>query len=302
MGKAERNRELTARAKIAAQQAAARRAEARRRSLIAGGGVLLVVVLVVVLIVVKALQPKPATPKAQAARSDATVAREITTVPASTLNAVGAGPTGKDAVTPLTSISGAPLTIGGKPEVLYIGAEYCPFCGAERWAMTVALSRFGSFAGLHFTHSSSTDLYARTPTLTFYQSTYTSKYLTFVPVETETTTYKALQAPTAAEQAIMNKYDPGGYFPFVDVGNKYTITSAQYLPSTLGTVYGPGVASPTALTWAQVASDLQNPDSPVAKQVLGAANHITAAICKITNGQPGSVCSAPAVRAVGRSI
>lgn len=302
MGKAERSRQGSARTKIAAQKAAARRAEARRRGLIAGGGALLVVVLVVGLIVARALQPKPAAPKPQAARSEATVARKITTVPASALNAVGAGPAGKNAVTPLAPISGAPLTSGGKPEVLYIGAEFCPYCGAERWAMTVALSRFGSFAGLRFIHSSSTDVYASTPTLTFYRSTYTSKYLTFVPVETQTATGATLQVPTAAEQALMNKYQPSGSIPFVDVGNKYAILVAQYLPSTLGTVYGPGVPSASALSWAQVARDLQSPGNPVAQQILGAANHITAAICKITNGQPGSVCTAPAVRAVGRSI
>ena len=47
-----------------------------------------------------------------------------------------------------TTITGAPLTSGGKPEMLYIGAEYCPYCAAERWAMIVALSRFGTFSGL----------------------------------------------------------------------------------------------------------------------------------------------------------
>ena len=36
----------------------------------------------------------------------------------------------------------------GKPEVLYVGAEFCPFCGAERWPLIVALSRFGHFTTL----------------------------------------------------------------------------------------------------------------------------------------------------------
>ena len=70
--------------------------------------------------------------------------------------------------------------------VTYIGAEYCPFCAAERWALTVALSRFGTFSGLAGTHSSSTDVYPDTQTLSFYGSHYTSPYLDFQPVE-ETT-------------------------------------------------------------------------------------------------------------------
>ncbi len=38
-----------------------------------------------------------------------------------------------------------------------MGAEYCPFCAAQRWAMVNAFSRFGTFTGLTTTHSSSTD-------------------------------------------------------------------------------------------------------------------------------------------------
>ncbi len=34
----------------------------------------------------------------------------------------------------------------GKPEVLFVGAEFCPFCAAERWPLIVALSRFGHFS------------------------------------------------------------------------------------------------------------------------------------------------------------
>ena len=74
----------------------------------------------------------------------------------------------------------------GKPELLYIGAEYCPFCAAQRWAMVAALSRFGTFSNLSLTHSASADVYPDTPTFSFYQSTYSSKYLTFTSVETNT--------------------------------------------------------------------------------------------------------------------
>ena len=58
------------------------------------------------------------------------------------------------ASTALQSVSyPSPLTKNGLPEVLYVGAEYCPFCAAERWALIVALSKFGSFSKLHYTKS-----------------------------------------------------------------------------------------------------------------------------------------------------
>ena len=315
MGKADRERARNTRERIAAQQAAARKAEARRRALIAGGSVIAVLAVVIGIIIAKAAS-KPAAATAGSSQvsttpvADPAVASEIATIPASAFNAVGAGPTsGNNAVDPLTAIKGKPLTSGGKPEMLYVGAEYCPFCGAERWAMAVALSRFGTFTGLHFIHSHSTDVYSNTATLTFYNSTYTSNYLVFVPVETTTVTATPLQTPTSAQLALMSRYDAppyvpsadSGSFPFVDVGNVYITDGAQYLPSVLGSVYDPD-PSHFGLTWAQIGADLHDPSNPVAQSILGAANHITAAICKLTNGQPGNVCTSPGVQAASSPI
>jgi hypothetical protein len=120
MGKAERNRTQTARARIAGQQAAARRAKQRRRAFLFGGSILVVIIVVVVITVVKAGQ-SPA--KAPPPKSDAAIASELQTIPASTYDAVGAGPSGSNAVSPLRPISAPPLTVGGKPEIFYLGAE-----------------------------------------------------------------------------------------------------------------------------------------------------------------------------------
>ena len=149
MGKAQRNREANARQRIAIAQAAAKRAEARRRMLVAGGSALAVVIIVVGLIVVRTITSNTAKVNTTAS-SNQTVLHQITNVPATVLDKVGAGPSG---VAPLKTISSPSLSLDGKPEVLYIGAEYCPYCAAERWAMVQALSRFGTFSNLHFIHS-----------------------------------------------------------------------------------------------------------------------------------------------------
>ena len=226
------------------------------------------------------------------------VTRQITTVPAATLNAVGKG----SGVSPLTPTTGQPaLTSGGKPQIVYMGAQYCPYCAAERWAMTVALSRFGTFSNLHLIHSSSTDVYPSTPTLSFYQSGYTSKYVQFTPVEMVGLQNNGvtLQKPTAAESALMAKYDAAPYvqatsagsFPFLDIGNQYLAIGSQFLPSSLA-----------KLTWAQVAADIRNPNSSVAQGVDGAANSITAAICKITKNAPAAVCNSASAQAGAGSL
>ncbi|HVB96045.1 MAG TPA: DUF929 family protein [Nitrososphaerales archaeon] len=52
-------------------------------------------------------------------------------------------------------IAAAPLlTVNGKPTVVYLGAISCVFCGENRWAMALALSRFGVFQDLFFGYSS----------------------------------------------------------------------------------------------------------------------------------------------------
>jgi hypothetical protein len=293
MGKAERIRRMNARERIAAQQAAARRAEARRRTFLASGSVLGVIAIVLGLIIWKNASSNSASASSRGTAAEVSqVTRQITTVPAATLNAVGQG----SGVSPLIPTKGQPaLMSGGKPEILFIGAEYCPYCAAERWALTVALSRFGTFSNLHLIHSSSSDVYPNTPTLDFYKSSYTSKYVQFTPVEWFGLVNNGvvLQKLTPAETALMAKYDAKPYtsvadhpYPFVDIGNQYLVISSQYLPSSLAN-----------LTWTQVAADIRNPSSAVAQGVDGTANSLTAAICKITKNAPAAVCNSAAARA-----
>ena len=81
-------------------------------------------------------------------------------------------------------MNGPRLTSGGKPEVLYVGTEYCPYCDAESWPLIVALSRFGEFTGLRTSRSPLFEGIPPTDGWTFYGSSYTGRYLAFAPVET----------------------------------------------------------------------------------------------------------------------
>jgi thiol-disulfide isomerase/thioredoxin len=297
MGKAERNRRQSARERIAAQQAAARQAERRRQLLLTGGSVVAVLAIVVAFVVIKTLSG-PAAAGSDQATASTSVVSQLTSVPASTLQAVGKGSALTYNAKPLIPITGPPLTQNGKPEVLYMGAEYCPYCATERWAMALALSKFGTFSGLKFIHSDPNDVFPSTPSLTFYKSSYTSKYLAFTPVEELTVNKKPLQTPTSAQQALIAKYDAppyvpaasAGAIPFVDIGNKLMLSGAQYNPQLL-----------QGKTWAQVAAALKNPSNPIAEGADGAANYFTAAICKLTNNQPATACT-PAVQAIEGTI
>jgi hypothetical protein len=318
MGKASTSkRDGSRREKIAQQRTAERRAEVRNRMLIAGGAIIAVVAIVVAFVVIKANSNSKSTATSSSGVSNgptgaalAKVVADTTSVPASTLASVGSG-TGLVSALP-TSISGAALTANGKPEMLYMGAEYCPFCAAERWAMVVALSRFGTFSGLSTVHSGikdgsgNSEVYPGTSTWTFYHSTYTSNYVTFTPVEMQTNIpntstgsgYTTLQTPTKAQNALIAKYDAppyvasadAGAIPFVNFGNKYLIVGASYSPQVL-----------SGLSWSQIAADLKSPSSQVAKAIDGTANYMTAALCKLTGDQPASACT-PTVTALQAKI
>ncbi|HTQ93223.1 MAG TPA: DUF929 family protein [Streptosporangiaceae bacterium] len=304
MGKASRTKaDSSRRERIAAQRAAERRAEQRRRILIASGSIIAVVAIVVAFIVVKANSKPPAASASNGPTGAAlaSVVSDLTSVPASTTDAIGNGG-GQVTATPKAVTNGTPLTANGKPEMLYMGAEYCPYCAAERWAMIQALSRFGTFSGLSTIHSAAAngagqaEPYPNTPTFTFHGSTYTSKYLTFTPVESETNIpdkasggYTALETPTKAQTALLTKYDVPPYvpsgsedaIPFIYFGGKYIVAGASYSPQVLA-----------GLSWSKIASEVKNnPNSDVAKAVVGTANYITAAICKITGNQPASACT-----------
>lgn len=242
------------------------------------------VALVVVAFLVIRWYTTPVAPKPLTIDAAQQVVNSITSLPASELDAVGTG----TANNPIKKVSGTLLTgPNGHPEVFYMGAEYCPYCAAERWPMIIALSRFGTFSGLSTTSSSSTDVYSNTPTFTFHHATYTSQYIDFVSVETTDRNQNPLESPTAAEQALASQYDTGGSIPFVDFGNRYAFNGAMYLPDML-----------SGMSWQAVADTLKQPDSAQARAILGSANLITAAICRLSADQPQAVCSSPAIQAI----
>jgi hypothetical protein len=225
-----------------------------------------------------------------AAPADPTLVQTVSNVPDSAFDAVGLGAT----TNPPETVSEDALAQDGKPELLYIGAEYCPYCAAERWAMVVALSRFGTFSDLKTTRSSPSDVFPNTATFSFYGSTYRSNYLVFEPVEMYSTEptgggYAKLQSATSDQLARINA--SGGGFPFLDFGGKFVIS---------GTSYSPGVIS--GMDWQTIASTLTQTDSKPAQAIIGTANVLTAAICRLTDGKPESVCSSPGVQAADAYI
>jgi thiol-disulfide isomerase/thioredoxin len=216
--------------------------------------------------------------------ASAAVVSKVTSLPASLIASVGLG-----TATPPKAITAPALTKDGKPLVVYFGAEYCPFCAAERWPLVVALSRFGTWSNLSQTVSGAApEPYPLTPTFSFVGASYSSPYLAFQGVETQTNQkkngkYTPLQTPTAAQAAIDAKYGSGSV-PFIDFGNKYTSEGASYSSDPL-----------VGKSFDEIAAATADPNSNIGKGVLGTANVMTVAICDMTGGKPSSVCNDPTI-------
>ena len=216
------------------------------------------------------------------------VVTTLTGVSQAQLDSVGQG----SANNLIKSVSGAPLTgATGKPQVFYLGAEYCPFCAAQRWPLIVALARFGTFSGLQTTSSSSTDVYPNTPTFTFHGATYSSQFIDFRAVETEDRTGKALESPTAQDSALVKQYDTSNSIPFLDFGNRFAFAGAMYSPDLL-----------TGMSWQAVADAVAQSGSTQAAAILGSANLTTAAICKMTGDQPSTACSSQTIQGLEKKL
>ena len=225
----------------------------------AWGAVGVVIVVIVVLVVVK-LTSGSGSPSSSApvpvTTAPASVVKDVTTIPQSVYDKVGVTSPSVPVTAPIVLSGQPPLTIGGKsPVMLYYGAEYCPYSAAERWAMTAALSRFGTWSGLKVTasgkgSSSGPEPFPGTNTFSYRDATLTSPYITFKGIEQYTNIpnpngagYTTLENPTKAEQAAIAKYSgptfvPGATagstsFPFVDIDNSVLISGASFSPGVL---------------------------------------------------------------------
>ncbi|MBX5451364.1 DUF929 family protein [Thermogemmatispora sp.] len=262
-----------------------RRVSGRTRWLIVAGALIVVLAIIGGFIVISQQHSS----SGARGSTDPEVLKTVTSIDVNLLSQIGTG----GQKNPLQAVTNRERLVGpnGKPEVFYWGAEFCPYCAAERWSLVIALSRFGHFSALPETTSSSTDVYPDTATFTFYGSSYTSSYIDFVPLEVEDRNQQPLQTPTQEQQSLVNALNPSGGFPFLDIANIYM---------SQGQSVDPGLLS--GLSQKDIAIQLTNSSTSISKSILGVANYLTAAICVATNDQPASVCKATFIQSIEKQL
>jgi Domain of unknown function (DUF929) len=278
------NRPSKKRSSSARVQAAARADKSSNMPWIIGIGVMLVIGIALIVAVAGGSSSSGGDIVGRKSAPTALVTK-VTSVPDTVINSIGQG-----SAAPLpTPINGPSVGSGSKPGVLYIGAEYCPHCAAERWAMLNALSRFGTFTGIKITNSAPTDGDVRT--LSFYKSTYNSDYVDFQPVEQFDNSHNPLETVSSSQNAIEAKFNSNSSIPFIYFDGKYVLSGATYQYPVL-----------QGKTWDQIAAALSDKNSAIAKAAIGSANIITATICILTNDQPSNTCSQPAIKSLETQI
>lgn len=226
------------------------------------------------------------------------VFHEVTAVPQSVSDAVGASSPASPITAPMPSHNtslweDSPHNGGNRPVVFFYGAEFAPYAAAERWPLIIALSRFGTFDQLGLVESSTSVAFPAIPTFTFSKTAYSSVWIDLQTVERYSAQdltgsgYSSLQVLTPRQSASVSVYDiSDSTVPLLDISNRYTLAGSAFPPSLL-----------TGLTQSQIASALTTPTAPVTQAVLASANEITAAICAVTGERPITVCNARGVEA-----
>ena len=259
----------------------------RRRRFLGGSTAVLVVAAVVMVATLAPASPKPVGGRGPSSNLTAYIQKGVS-VSDTTLETIGLP---SNVLAPNSVSGAASLTQDGKPVVVFVGGEFCPFCAMERWALVVALSRFGTFSDLGQTiSSSSTDVFPGLQSWSFKDSTFAGSSLAFAPAEVYSSTpnstgtgYEPLQSLTPLQAQAFDAYKDRGY-PFVDIGGTYVALGAGADPRVL-----------QSLTLDQIASQLDDPSSPVAESVDGTANYLIAAMCSVSSNSAAPICSSPII-------
>jgi len=128
-------------------------------------------------------------------------------------------------------VSKDPVRRSGKLLMFFMGAEYCPYCAAERWAIVRSLQKFGQWDGLKQTISAARDQpFLNLPTYDFTKATYNSPYIEFVAREIKDRDFKPLQKLLKTEEKLVRKHNPKKEIPFLLIGGRFSQLGSGFPP------------------------------------------------------------------------
>jgi hypothetical protein len=130
-------------------------------------------------------------------------------------------------------ISNKILLSGGKPWILFMGSEACPYCAAESWAIFDYLNQKGTITNIQYIYSNSSDIYPNTPGISFANSSFESKSIGFTGIEMSNRNWQPLNDINQSDLNLFNQYDSKGEIPFILVDGIYLKLGSSYSPGLL---------------------------------------------------------------------
>ena len=143
------------------------------------------------------------------------------------------------------------------------------------------MQRFGTLTGFgKDAHNDGLDGFKAVPTYDLRQAKYDSPYISFTSKEIYDHNSKPLQSLAPFEQDYVNRFDPGGGWPFLIINGQY---------AGLGSGFSPGIIQGQNFDalLKQLASGTQTPGT---QAILKEADVITRYICASTGGAPANMC------------
>ncbi len=216
-----------------------------------------------------------------------------------------------------------PFVVGGKPSVIYLGSITCVFCGENRWAMALALSRFGRFSHLYKGYSAIQD--SDVPTLywskaSYNRSTvelgasYNSSYISFIVIEDTAPISGGFSLqPLNVIQAEVNRTGNASYSGAMALilklgnfqGTPYTIWGRSQVGGADAVDFGNSMPTNSTLqltymTHDEVLNQLSKPNDQFAWTEYAAADLYISMTCgSINNTAP--VCTLPAILTIEKN-
>ncbi len=213
-------------------------------------------------------------------------------------------------------VSAAPLlVVNGKPSVTYLGAISCVYCGENRWAMALALSRFGEFQQLFKGYSALQD--QDVPTVYWapahynasqaveFGNFYTSSYINFISIEYSSPIAQGFNMGPLSyfqQEAVATGNPIYGNATQTIIrlnnyaGTPYTIWGKFSVPGADASNFGDSTINSTtsipmaSLTHEQILGRLAHPNSPFAWNEYAAADFYISLVCASMTS-PAPVCS-----------
>jgi thiol-disulfide isomerase/thioredoxin len=179
----------------------------------------------------------------------------------------------------------------GKPLVFFMGAGFCPFCAAERWAIVEALKSFGTWEGLVEDKSAGHDeKYLNVPTLNFAKAKYSSEHIEFIGRETADRNFEPLQELDEKDYEILDTFNPDQIIPFLLIDGQFMQVGAGYSPKLI-----------EGADHSKVLAELANPASEAGKAIHEEIDNIRALVCKSIGGK-ADACKNDRVKSLAEKI